>query len=356
MEGLLGGMPADGVHISLVCQRRDAAALRTDAPWAASVHSLPPLFRFRPLRLAWEQLGLVVLAMRLAVDVVHSPHYTFPLAWRGRRVVTLHDATFFSSPGVHSPLKRLFFRAWSRRAWRRADVVITPSAASASELERFLGVPGGVVAVAHLGVDVHRFHPPTARAGADFRAAVGLSPSDRWFAFLGTIEPRKNLIALLDAHEGLRDELGAETPLLLISGNRGWDAAAHARLAALPPESGVVELGYLPIDQLTALLGDAVAVVYPTLGEGFGLPVLESMACGAPVVTTNRLAIPEVGGDAVVYVEPTAGSIRSAMLALATDSGLRDDYARRGLARAATFSWAATARAHIDSYRAAARS
>ena len=359
VEGLLGGFgadpsQADEIDLFVVCQQRDLVALRADAPWA-QVLALPPLLRYRPLRLAWEQIGLPALARRLRVEVIHSPHYTFPVAWRGARVVTLHDATFFSDPGAHTAVKRRFFRWWTRRAWKRADVVVTPSAASAGEIERFIGRPNGTVEVAHLGVDGAHFHPPAAAASSDFRAAHALAPSERWFAFLGTIEPRKSVPAMLDGYRWLHGQLGADTPLLLISGGRGWDATANAMLDALPPDSGVIELGYLPAAHLSALLGDSIAVLYPTLGEGFGLPVLEAMACGAPVLTTNRLAIPEVGGDAVLYVEPTAEAIGPAMLSLATDATLRADLARRGLARAAAFSWEATARAHVEAYHRAER-
>jgi glycosyltransferase involved in cell wall biosynthesis len=360
VEGLLGGLgaesrPADEIELFVVCQQRDLAALRADAPWAQRILALPSLLRYRPLRLAWEQLGLPVLARRLRVEVIHSPHYTFPIAWGGARVVTLHDATFFSDPGAHTAVKRRFFRWWTRRAWKRADVVVTPSAASAGEIERFIGRPHGTVEVAHLGVDSGRFHRPSAEASRDFRAAHALAPTQRWFAFLGTIEPRKSVPALLDGYRWLREQLGADTPLLLVSGGRGWDSTANAMLDSLPAGSGVVELGYLPAAHLSALLGDSLAVLYPTLGEGFGLPVLEAMACGAPVLTTNRLAIPEVGGDAVLYVEPTADAIGPAMLSLTTDAARRSDLARRGLARAAAFTWAATARAHVEAYRHAAR-
>lgn len=353
VEGLLSGMQQRDLDLVLVTQRRDAVALTQDAPWATVIPT-SPVIAIRLLRLAWEQVVLPVIARRERVAVVHSPHYTFPLLWRGARVVTLHDATFFSDPGSHRVVKRLFFRWWTRRAWLQAHVVITPSTASAGEVERFLGAPNGIVEVAHLGVDTKVFRQPSATRVARFARANGLPEDSRWFAFLGTIEPRKSVTALLDAYALMRERIGSESPLLLISGARGWDAAAIAWLDTLPDNSGVVELGFLPRAELSALLGGSVAVVYPSVGEGFGLPVLEAMSTGAPVITTNRLAIPEVGGDAVVYVEPEASSILEGMIRVFSDPEFAQALSARAVARAATFSWRSTADLHVRAYRSSA--
>ena len=285
--------------------------------------------------------------------MLHSPHYTYPLLWRGASVVTVHDATFISDAHLHTPLKRRFFRYWLSRAWANAAVVITPSKATATSVQSRLGEPNGVVEVAHLGVDPKRFSPPSDSDLDGFRAHFGIAPSEQWFAFLGTIEPRKNLPTLMDAYGRVRQHLGEHTPRLLVSGSRGWDAVAAARLDGLPPDSGVVELGYITTKQLNSLLGGATAVMYPSLGEGFGLPVLEAMACGAAVVTTNRLALPEVGGDAVLYAEPTVDALAEAMIRLAEDEALRNDLAERALVQASLFSWSATATTHVRAYRTA---
>jgi len=353
--GILRGFDPDQLDLWLAVQRRDADRFARIAPWATII-TVPPAFSSRPLRLVWEQVGLPFVAWRSNVDVIHSPHYTFPIAWRRRRVVTLHDATFFSDPEVHRLLKRRFFRSWIRRAWRLADAVVTPSSATAGEVERFLGAPAAIVEVALLGVNAHRFHPPTSAQLHDFRTEWKIGADATWFAFLGTIEPRKNLVALLDAYAGLRDELGPDCPKLLISGGRGWDTAALARLDALPEDSGVIELGYLPVESLPALLGGAVAVMYPSLGEGFGLPVLEAMACGAAVITSNRLALPEVGGNAVVYTDVDASSIAAAMREIHRDVPERVRVRALAIGRAALFTWTATATAHVRAYRDAATS
>ena len=354
LEGLIAGLGTiDGIELALAVQERDRESLGALAP-GASIHPVSPRLAGRGLRLAWEQLGLPALARSIGADVVHSPHYTFPILRRGGRVVTVHDATFFSDPEVHGLVKRYFFRFWIRSAWKSRGGVIADSHATAAEVERFIGAPRASVSVSHLGVDLERFQPPSAAAVAAFRESVGLGVDSPWFAFLGTIEPRKNVVGLLDAYALVRAQLGDATPPLLISGGRGWDAEALARLDALGADSGVHVLGYLPLEQLPALLGGATAVLYPSFGEGFGLPVLEAMACGAAVITTDRLAIPEVGGDAVEYTEVDAASIAQAMTTLLGSPERREQLSGLATARAATFSWAATAHAHAAAYAAAA--
>lgn len=362
LEGLLSGLSeltadpsssASDLEIVLVVQRRDRESFAALAP-TAQVVDIHPRFGNRPLRLLWEQWGLPTLARSLKADVVHSPHYTFPVCNRGARVVTLHDGTFFSEPGVHGFLKRHFFRMWIRAVWHSSGGVIADSRATSDDITAAIGKPRARVSVAHLGVDLAVFSPPSPAAIAEFRLNIGLPTDSQWLAFLGTIEPRKNLGALLDAYQIVRQSLGPATPPLLISGGRGWDEPVLARLDALAPDSGIHVLGYLPFEQLPALLGGAQAVLYPSLGEGFGLPVLEAMACGATVITTDRLAIPEVGGDAVAYTRVDAVAIAVRILEVLGDAELRQTLGERAVARAATFTWRATAERHAEAYHAAA--
>jgi glycosyltransferase involved in cell wall biosynthesis len=208
--------------------------------------------------------------------------------------------------------------------------------------------------VAYLGIDSSSFHPPLPGEGDRFRAAHHLDAGSGWIAFLGTIEPRKNVAGLLRAYDAVlreRTAAGRSTPTLMLSGARAWDTEAVALLDRQP--EGVRELGYLPLDQLSAFLGDAVLVTYPSLGEGFGLPVLEAMACGAAVLTTPRLSIPEVGGDAVVYSEPDDRSLAFALAGLLDDRDRLDLLRPAAVDRAAAFTWEACAREHIAAYAAA---
>jgi glycosyltransferase involved in cell wall biosynthesis len=305
------------------------------------------------VRFAWEQVGLPALVRRSRADVLHSPHYTMPLVVGVPVVTTLHDATFFTHPDVHLPVKRRFFQSWTRISLRRARRSITPSAATRDELVRVAGARADRIDVAHLGVDARRFHVPSDDERTALRQHLGLS--GRYVAFLGTLEPRKNAAALVrgwvQAFEG-----SDSPPALVLAGGRGWDEEIERAAAEVPAGLTLLRPGYLPLELLAGLLGDAEVVAYPSLGEGFGLPVLEAMACGAAVLTTRRLSLPEVGGDAVAYTEPDPTSIAAELENLLDDSDRRRALGEAARARAAQFDWRACARAHLASYSMAAGS
>ncbi|GAB2982852.1 glycosyltransferase family 4 protein [Frigoribacterium salinisoli] len=337
------------VDLVVVAQPPVVDGLRAALP-GAEVVAAPALTSRTALRLAWEQLGLPLLARRLGVDVVHSPHYTLPVASRRTRVVTLHDATFFSSPEWHLPVKARFFRTWTRIAVRLADGVVTPSRATADAVATSVRHPLPPVDVAPLGVDPAVFHPPRDEDRAVLARSVPDLPRS-WIAFLGTLEPRKNVPALIEAARQLavsRRAAGGPAPALLLAGSRGWDDAVDEAVAAASSDLDVRRLGYLPLEALAALLGDADVVAYPSLGEGFGLPVLEAMSCGAVVVTTRRLSLPEVGGDAVLYAEVDPSSLAGTL-----DEASRPGAAplrARARARAGSFSWDRCAGVHEEAW------
>ena len=351
IAGLLQGLGELDVRVDVVVKPGDLEWLRGLAP-THRYHASPGWTASRPLRLLWEQVGLPGLLRRTGATVLHSPHYTFPVTRASRTVVTLHDATFFSDPGAHSRLKVAFFRTWTRAARRWARGTVAPSAATVAELDRLAGRARRATVVAHLGVDATVFRVPSADETAAFRHAHGIDTDTDWIAFLGTVEPRKQVPALLAAHRALRSG-GEAVPPLLVAGGLGWDEAARAELTAVGDQPGqpVRYLGYLPVEELHVLLGAARITTYPSTGEGFGLPVLEAMASGGDVLTTRRLAIPEVGGDAVTYAEPDTDGIRTALAAMLDEpADVRADRVRRARARAAGFTWAACAERHLEVY------
>jgi glycosyltransferase involved in cell wall biosynthesis len=356
IAGLLQGLHELGEPIDVVAKRADIPAFYAVAPSHTYIVAPGQVSR-RPVRLLWEQTGLPALARRRGAQVIHSPHYTFPVIGTTANVVTVHDATFFSSPEVHSRLKGAFFRTWIRLGSRLATGIVAVSQATATDLERFVRVPDDGIRVARLGVDQTIFSPPNATSVAAVRDRLGLGPDAPYLAFLGTLEPRKNVTALLEAHSALV-AADPRTPVLILSGSRGWDESANSALDALARQPAasrsVIEAGYLPLDLLAAFLGGSTVVVYPSLGEGFGLPVLEAMASGAAVLTTRRLSIPEVGGDAVAYSEPDADSLAVSLGQLIGDDARRRELAERAIERSRLFTWRECARSYLTAWTAAA--
>jgi glycosyltransferase involved in cell wall biosynthesis len=350
VDSLLAALARAGADLAVACQRADAE--RYGGLSGVTVVPGPAPIAHRPARLAWEQTGLPLVASHVGADVVHSPHYTMPLRAGRPVVVTLHDATFFTDPDVHSTVKATFFRSATRMALKRAARCVVPSQATRSELQRVLEADVSAVDVAYHGVDTEVFHVPTEADKARVRSRLGLEGTS-YVAFLGMLEPRKNVPGLVrgwvKACEGRQDP-----PALVLAGATGWDDEVDTAIAEVPTHLRVLRPGYLRLADLPGYLGGAVVVGYPSLGEGFGLPVLEAMACGAPVLTSDRLALPEVGGDAVAYTEPDADSVATALSALLDDPDRRAALAAAGRERAATFTWDRCAEQHLRAYAEAA--
>lgn len=350
VDELLRALADRAVELVVVCQVRDVDLMEAALP-GARVVAAPRAIERRAVRLAWEQTGLPLLARKLRADVVHSPHYTSPLFSPGARVVTLHDATFFSDRDVHSAVKTSFFRGATWLAVRHADALVVPSQATRDEVVRHAGGRGERFFVAPHGVDPEVFHPVAASEQERVARTLGLQGRP-YVAFLGTLEPRKNVPALIEAWVSVASGL-ADPPALVLAGGAGWDDGVQPAIDAVPRELQVVRPGYLPLADLAGFLGGAEVVAYPSLGEGFGLPVLEAMACGAAVLTSRRLSLPEVGGDAVEYTETDAPSIAAALAQLLASKDRREELAGAAVERAARFTWAAAADIHLTAYEAA---
>jgi glycosyltransferase involved in cell wall biosynthesis len=347
VDSLVAALDADGARLSVVCQPRDADLYTRIAPSSKIVVAAESVAT-RTARLTWEQTTLPRLVARLGVDVLHSPHYTMPLANRAATVVTLHDATFFTDPVLHSSVKARFFRGWTRASLRRAALCVVPSDATANELARVAGADRRALHIAQHGVDIDRFHPPSPEETAEVRQTLGLGDTP-YVAFLGALEPRKNVPALI---RGFAQACVGRPnpPALVLAGQPGWDSQVERALDVVPHRIRVIRAGYLPFEQLAGFLGGAELVAYPSLGEGFGLPVLEAMACGASVLTTRRLSLPEVGGDAVAYCGVGAGDIAAGIAELLDNPAHRAALAADAQVRAKSFTWSTSAARHRLAY------
>ncbi|MBW8801197.1 MAG: glycosyltransferase family 4 protein [Streptomyces sp.] len=347
VDGLVTALAEAGADLAIASQRADAERYSRMAP-EAKVVAGPAAIAHRPARLAWEQTGLPLVAQQVGAEVVHSPHYTMPLRAGRPVVVTIHDATFFTEPDLHTSVKGTFFRSATRTALRRAARCVVPSKATRDELIRILEADATLLDVAYHGVDQHTFHVPADEEKQRVQARLGLA-GQPYIAFLGMLEPRKNVPGLVRGWVKACNNR-EDAPALVLAGGTGWDDTIDQAISEVPSHLRVLRPGYLRFTDLPGFLGGALMVAYPSHGEGFGLPVLEAMACGAPVLTTQRLSLPEVGGDAVAYTEPDPDAIAVALTSLLDDPARRASLGEAGHQRSLEFTWAASAEAHLASY------
>ena len=325
--------------------RRDGYALfaRTDAlDEALAGHRnwhVEKVSASRPGRLAWEQIRLPGLLSALGIDVLHSTHHTLPLRpVRSRRVVTLHDVTFFRIPERYPPARRLYFGAITRLSAKVADAVIVPSESVRADVVRTLGISPGKIHVVYEAAGA-QYRPIDAEIAAQGAEKYLLEPG--FVLSVGSLEPGKNRRRLFRALKALRDD-GVHAHLAIV----GQPAWKYEEEAALVDQLGMGDrihyLGYVPAADLPALYNAASVFAFPSLYEGFGLPVIEAMACGVPVLTSEVSATAEVAGDAAALVDPLS-SLRSATASApcslipcsATATGAEDWRARRSSAGAA---------------------
>lgn len=351
VDDLVPELVAEGIRLALAVQERDAEHFSAHVP-GARIIPVARAFEARGARMAWEQTGLPALVRRIHPDVLHSPHYTSPQFPGVPVTITLHDATFFSNPEAHSTLKRHFFRHAIARAVRRADSLVVPSLATRDETMRYVGGDPGKFHVAYHGVDRNVFHPATEVERRRVSHALGLD-GHPYIGFLGTLEPRKNVPNLVRGWVQAVADMDTP-PALVLAGGRGWDEGVDPALAEVPDGLTVLRPGYLPLEDLPGFLSGCEVLAYPSIAEGFGLPVLEAMSCGAATLTTRLTSLPEVGGEAVAYCDTTAESIADALSDLLADPARRTALGAAAAERSRQFTWAASARSHIEAFRAAA--
>lgn len=351
VEGLLDALDGLGANITVVAQRADHerySRLLSNA----TVIPAPAAIARRPERLVWEQTGLPLLAAQIGANVVHSPFYTCPMRASCAVTVTVHDATFFTEPEHYDKLRRTFFRSAIKTSLRRAARVIVPSKATRDELIRLLDADPTRIDVAYHGVEPAAFHAPTEDDKARVRARLGLGDMP-YIAFLGVKEPRKNVPNLIRGWIAACKDM-EKPPALVVAGGSGHDDDIDRAAMEVPGSLRLLRPGYLRFADLPGYLGGSLVAAYPSHGEGFGLPILEAMACGAPVLTTPRLSLPEVGGDAVAYTGESPEEIGRDLGALLADEPRRRALAHAGAERAREFTWESSAEVHLAAWARAA--
>ena len=309
-------------------------------------------FDARPWRMGvWlaHALGVSLDRALPRVDLFHATEHLLPPMKNARTVFTLHDLIFRFFPEYHLPLNRWFLVNAMPHFLRRADAIIAVSECTKRDAIRFYDLPPEKITVIYEGVNP-ALHPVEDKNAID-QARARYAHGQPFIFFLGTIEPRKNIIALIDAVRALRTR--GLPQRLLVAGRKGWlyqDVFDHVRRSGMDNE--VVFLDYVPDADLPALFAACDAFVFPSLYEGFGLPPLEAMACGAPVVCSNTSSLPEVVGTAAILINPRdAGEIAAATECVIKDPSRRAELRGRGIAQAAKFSWERAAHETLAVYR-----
>lgn len=302
------------------------------------------------IRVPWEQFLAPALLRLYGADLYHGVLNVMPLAASIPSVVTIHDLSPFLFPQTFRRVNRAYLRWAVRVACRNAAHLIAVSEFTKAEMMRWMHVPSERITVTYNGVN-QRFAPPTPQALASFRQRAGLP--ERFILFVGTLEPRKNLPTLLEAYARIAADTDAQ---LIIGGGKGWlYDSIFAKAEQLQLGQRVRFAGFIDDNDLPLWYAAASIFILPSLYEGFGIPLLESMACGTPVVTSSSSSLPEVVGDAGLIVPPTnVDAMAEALLRLLNHAALRDELRERGLVQARRFSWTTMAERTLDIYSSVA--
>lgn len=358
------------VAVELVRMRKPAdeifvLALDDDAQLLDRLHEAGEatiiLLPARPLRnrilpLLFEQVALPWLVWKHKMDALHCFRFNFPLLKVCPRVVTIHDFSAFLWPETVPLFRRRLVRAFTRLALRRAECVVFVSESARLDAEKMFGRSDQTRVVTPLGVDPQ---PPElhsagqARPGIEQQAPKNVSmlfDQPPFLLFIGTMDPRKNLSRLVQAFDHVADRY-ANLRLVLVGHDTGTDLAIAAAVDASPHRARIQRIGFISDDQKQRLLRACAALVYPSLYEGFGLPVLEGMAAGAPVITSNTSSMPEVAGDAAICVDPTSViDIARQIERVLGDEALRQTLIQAGAVRVRQFTWRKTAESTYSVY------
>ena len=297
-----------------------------------------------PFPRLWTHLRFAAALWRARPDITFVPAHTLPILFPGAGLVTVHDLGYRHFPEAHSRAQRAYLNFTTRFGQRRAALVLADSEATAKDLSRFYRTPADKIRVVYPGVDGDNLRPAAKRIDAT-RARYQLP--ERYFVFIGTLQPRKNIEGLVKAFGRWQREYHAGETALVLAGAEGWlfdetwlQGAANVRVT-----------GYIDEAHKGSLLAGAIALVFPSLYEGFGFPVIEAMHCGTPVIASKTSSLPELVGDAGLLVDPVdAAAIAEAMDRCSADAALRQTLIERGYRRARRFTWDASAAKVMEAF------
>lgn len=284
-------------------------------------------------------------------DITHFFNYIVPPFVHGKKVITVHDMVYKAFPETVRGRTRFMLEMGLKKSMKRADIIVTDSEFSKREIVKYFPEHSGKIRVVPCGVDHERFRPCENTEIIE-KVKKSLEIDGEYFLYVGTIEPRKNLVRLIRAYKVFVRNV-PDPPKLVLAGAKGWLCDnIYALVRKLGIENHVIFTKYVPSEHMTPLMCGAMAFVFPSLYEGFGMPPLEAMACGIPVLTSGEASLPEVVGDCAVICDAySVKSIAKGLYRLYKNPDLRKDLSRRGSQRAELFTWEHSAGKLHDIYR-----
>lgn len=308
-----------------------------------------------PLRnVIWHQWELPRLVKRMKLDVLHIPSYRRLVGHAPCPTVgTIHDLAPFHVAAKYDAARMFYGRVVVKQLARRQDQLVAVSHDTAKDIHRFFGIPRDEIEVIHNGIDHSRFKP----MAADPAVAASRGLHRPYFLYVSRLEhPAKNHVRLIEAFARFKQESGSDMLLALGGGDWHGSEAIYEAAKNSPVADDIRFLGFVPDEELADLYRSALAMIYPSLFEGFGLPPAEAMACATPVISSTRGALQEVVADAALTIDPeNVAEMTAAMKQVAQDEGLRQSLRERGLVNAARFNWSTTASKLMDVYRRVCR-
>ncbi len=301
-------------------------------------------------RIIWEEFFLCHEIIKKDIDIFHGPSFVSPFFKSCKQIITIHDLTFLFFKEGYTLMNRLYFRLFLSRSIRKSDIIIANSNATKNDILKYYKIPEEKIKITYLGIDKDFKKDYSTEELQEIKAKYSIP--DKFFLFVGLLSPRKNIKNILDAFYLLKKDATIKHKFVIV-GKKGWlysDIFNFIEQNNLQNE--VIFTDYVDENDLPAIYSLATAFLFTSLYEGFGLPILEAMQCSCPVITSNISSMPEVGGNAALYVNPyLVNEIKNAMKSMLENEDLRKDMIKKGHEQAKKFSWEKTAQDTLKIYQ-----